>query len=967
MNDVLLHRGTPHEGDIPHSGRYEWGSGANPNQHSTETVSQAVRRLKLSGMSESDIASELGFKSTTELRKEISRETQAAKAAKAFQIQQMKNHGYAPETIAERLGMPVRTVYDYLENSESKIAKATKNEILAEQLKNIVDEKGGYIDVGAGTEYLLNTNSTRLSNAIHLLEEEGYSVHTVKVKNVTDPTKFTNVKVLCKPDTTWSYIQNHQELIQSIEDYTIDGNDILQVVKYPESISSDRVAIRYADEGGKDYDGVMLIRRGVEDLSLGNSNYAQVRIAVDGTHYLKGMALYADDKDFPDGVDILFNTNKTSDVPKLNVLKEIKNSEDLPFGAVIPVKGQSYYEDPKGKYIRKNGIYIEDDSNTSDERYSLSAVNKLKEEGDWNEYSKTLASQMLSKQSISLIQKQLDLTYAEKAQEFEDIKSLTNPEIKKKLLLEFASDCDASAVDLKATALPGQTNKVILPLTCIRDDEIYAPGYENGTKVALIRYPHAGLFEIPVLVVNNNNREARRILGTTPIDAVGITSKVAQKLSGADFDGDTVVVIPMSDKVHIQSQEQLKGLKDFETDEYKGYEGMPIMTDRQKGLEMGMVSNLITDMTLQGATAPELERAVKHSMVVIDAQKHKLNWKLSEEQNGIAALRKQYQGKASGGASTLISKASSETRVPERATFNPNQDIDPNTGEVIYRPSKTVRNVDEYGNVTYTRETRTYQKYEKLKEVNPETGKKEVVYTTNQYGKKVPVYKTDEDGNLVSKTVAATQKSTKMMEAKDAFELSSGTPKEEAYARYANALKGMANQARLEYLHTENTKVNASAKTTYATEIETLKAKLENAVLNSPRERQAQVIASNNVSKVLRYQNLTAEEEKKLRQQSLAQARAQVGANKKSVQIEINDKEWEAIQNGAISSSLLSEILKNTDTDKLKERAIPRTNNSLSSSQINLIKSRANSGFTIDEIAKSLGISTSTVSKYLKE
>lgn len=949
MNDVLLHRGTPHEGDTPHSGRYEWGSGANPNQHSTETVSQAVRRLKLSGMSESDIASELGFKSTTELRKVISKESQASKAAKVFQIQQMKAHGYSPDTIAEKLGMPVRTVYDYLENSDSKLAKATKNELLAEQLKTIVDEKG-YIDVGAGAEYILNTNSTRLRNAMHLLEEEGYSLHTVKVKNVTDPSKFTNVNVLCKPDTTWGYIQNHQELIKSIEDYAIDGNDILQTVKYPESISSDRVAIRYADEGGKDYDGVMLIRRGVEDLSLGNSNYAQVRIAVDGTHYLKGMALYAEDKDFPDGVDILFNTNKTSDVPKLNVLKELKNSEDLPFGAVIPPKGQSYYSDPNGKYIRKNGTYVEDNSDTKSERYSLSAVNKLKEEGDWNEYSKTLASQMLSKQSISLIQKQLDLTYAEKAQEFEDIKSLTNPEIKKKLLLEFASDCDASSVDLKATALPGQTNKVILPLTCIRDDEIYAPGYENGTKVALIRYPHAGLFEIPVLVVNNNNREARRILGTTPIDAVGITSKVAQKLSGADFDGDTVVVIPMSDKVHIQSQEQLKGLKNFETDEYKGYEGMHVMTDREKGLEMGMISNLITDMTLQGATGPELERAVKHSMVVIDAQKHKLDWKLSEKQNGIDALRKQYQGKARGGASTLISKASSEIRVEERKQFNPSMDIDPETGEIIYRKTD-----------------RSYKSYTKVTEVNPDTGKKEILYTTNQYGKKVPVYKTDENGELIFKEKKALTKSSKMLEYSDAFELSSGTPKEEAYAKYANSLKAMANAARLEYIHTPSTTVNKSAKETYANEIETLKAKLENAILNSPRERQAQVLASTRVSKLLKYQNMTAEEEKKIRQQSLAQARAQVGANKKSVQIEISDKEWEAIQNGALSSSMLSEILKNTDTEKLKERAMPRANNTLSNSQINLIKSRANSGFTIDEIAKSLGISASTVSKYLKE
>jgi beta-glucosidase/6-phospho-beta-glucosidase/beta-galactosidase len=88
----------------------------------------------------------------------------------------------------------------------------------------------------------------------------------------------------------------------------------------------------------------------------------------------------------------------------------------------------------------------------------------------------------------------------------------------------------------------------------------------------------------------------------------------------------------------------------------------------------GEVSNLITDMTLKGATTRELSQAVRHSMVVIDSERHKLNYKQSEIDNNISYLKKKYQshtdadGKVhESGASTLISRAKSPTRIPERA------------------------------------------------------------------------------------------------------------------------------------------------------------------------------------------------------------------------------------------------------------------------------------------------------------
>ena len=136
------------------------------------------------------------------------------------------------------------------------------------------------------------------------------------------------------------------------------------------------------------------------------------------------------------------------------------------------------------------------------------------------------------------------------------------------------------------------------------------------------------------------------MLGKNPKDAVCINSKVAERLSGADFDGDTVLSIPTGGKTKILSSPELSGLKGFDNKhEYPAREGMKVMPKTSIGREMGMISNLITDMTLRGATNEELTRAVKHSMVVIDAYKHKLDYKKSEADNGIAALQKKYQPK----------------------------------------------------------------------------------------------------------------------------------------------------------------------------------------------------------------------------------------------------------------------------------------------------------------------------------
>lgn len=246
--------------------------------------------------------------------------------------------------------------------------------------------------------------------------------------------------------------------------------------------------------------------------------------------------------------------------PKINQLIN-KSVIQLKRGSPTILKehgGQSYYDDPKGKYTDP----------VTGKKQSLSLINKRAEEGDWGEWSKTLPSQFLSKQSLSLIKKQLGLATADKQSEFDEICSLTNPTVKKTLLKSFADDCDSAAVHLQAAALPRQKYQVILPLTTIKDNEVYAPNYKDGETVALIRYPHGGTFEIPILKVNNKLAEGKSVLGNTPADAIGINKKNADRLSGADFDGDTVMVIPCNSsksKVKITSTHSLKGLEDFDT------------------------------------------------------------------------------------------------------------------------------------------------------------------------------------------------------------------------------------------------------------------------------------------------------------------------------------------------------------------------------------------------------------------
>lgn len=899
--DELMHYGMPRR-----SGRYPWGSGDNPYQHSGDFLAR-ISELKSQGLSEKEIADSFGL-TTTQFRTQKSLAKDERRSLQVDTARGLRDKGYSLNEIAEKMGFDndssVRSLLN--ENSEVRMNQAKST---AEFLKKQVDKKG-MIDVGVGVERELGISKEKMKQALYILEMEGYPTYGGGVPQATNQGKQTNIQVLCPPGTAHKDIYQYDK-INSVTDYTSsdDGQTYQRKFTYPESLDSKRLQIRYAEDGGLQKDGVIELRRGIPDLDLGGSHYSQVRIMVDGKKYLKGMAVYSDD--MPDGVDVIFNTNKSKSVPKLEVLKDVKNDPDNPFGSLIKDAdqgGQYWYDDPKtGK--KKLGL-----------------INKRADEGDWGDWKDKLPSQFLGKQSLTLAKKQLGLSIADKQAEYDEISSLTNPTVKKVLLKSFADDCDGAAVHLKAAALPRQKFQVILPLTSIKDTEIYAPNYKDGEKVALVRYPHGGTFEIPILTVNNKQREGKKVLGTNPIDAVGINSKVAERLSGADFDGDTVMVIPTGRNVKITSTRPLEGLVGFDpkieygtikkSDGYYNSEGKKIKVMSNTQTEMGKISNLITDMTLRGAKPDELARAVRHSMVVIDAEKHKLDYKTSEKENGIAALKKKYQGaydengRYHEGAGTLLSRAKSETSVLKRKG---SPIIDPDTGKVSY---KEVR--EEY--------------------VDPKTGK----------------------------TKVRTQKSTKMAETDDAYTLVSDAraPMEILYADYANKMKALANQARKEMLATGKVAYSKGAKAAYQKEVAHLDAQLNVALKNKPKERRAQVLANAAIkAKMQDNPDMTKAELKKVKQQALTAARASVGS--KNISITINDREWEAIQAGAISEAKLLQILDKADLSEIRKRATPRATTTLNPAKINRIKAMKASGYTNAAIAEQMGISSTTVSKYL--
>jgi len=380
--DYLMHYGVARR-----SGRYPWGSGDNPYQHENWFAGfdygdseydrepwfcDEVTKLEKAGYSQKEIAkmltpknsykttiaekddpskgikkgdvvfkldenNNLIFKEMTvdELR---SRKSVSLKAKKQNEINtalKLHEKGMSNTAIAEKMygdKSKESNVRNLLANNAMEKATAIDN--TTKMLKDAVDQKQ-FIDVGKSAELLAGVTRTRLNTAIANLKDQGYELKYIQVKQIAIPGQKTSVKVLCPPGTTYGdaykAIVEDNKLETLGEYHSIDNGKTWLGIREPSSIDSKRIYIRDANNGGLERDGLIELRPGVQDLSLEKSAYSQVRIAVDGTHYIKGMAVYNAKafKDLPEGIDIIVNSKHESVVKYENKLEHLKIMKGL--------------------------------------------------------------------------------------------------------------------------------------------------------------------------------------------------------------------------------------------------------------------------------------------------------------------------------------------------------------------------------------------------------------------------------------------------------------------------------------------------------------------------------------------------------------------------------------------------------------------------------------------------------------
>ena len=1014
-NDIR-HIGTDYEhpGAYTHtgSGRYHHGEGENPHQHDYDPEYEFAQ-MKHRGASEEEILKAMGL-STTEYRKLVKELKSKDMTARHEDVVKLSEMGLGATAIAKELSK--RYGYEISEGTirgdlkriaageKVRVTKleATKK-ILIDTLNEHTEDGKPYtfVDVGEGSEKYINVSQVLKDGAVSAIARENTDVfeHVIQVAQVNNSQQKTTVKFLVKvndPSLTEgksetevkkaaaAYLHQHYDEMAPITSSVIGAAEgvpsSVRKVEYPVSISHERVMIGYSDDpvNGDDNlakDGTMIIRPSAKDLTMtdcdtqtGVTHYAQVRIAVDDSHYCKGMAMYGREDQFPPGVDVIFYTNKTSNKSWDKVLKEFKKTKDEngnivvdkdnPFGADLKATGQRYYYDENGEK-------------------KMSAVNVLREEGDWNEYRKSLSAQFLSKQNLAFARNQLNTSIDNAKTQFDEIAAVKNAQVRNKLLEDFAESCDAKAIDLSAAATTGQLTQVLLPCpslksTTYNDDgsikeygHVYAPNYPDGHKLAIIRYPHANICEIPVLIVNNSNPEGKTQIGRG-LDAIGLPKSALDQLSGADTDGDTGTCIDVTKLeelgLHVDTTKYFDELIGFDSKAAAPMTDVTVlnknwnarsdgtsgktMSKRDRGLQMGRITNCISNMQkATGVTRDEMVRAMKYSMIVIDAYKHNLDWKGAEQEYGIKEIYDKY---SSGDKKAIwtVSKASTQGGLE--------------TQDFKYE--------------SYTKADGT--EGQKKVYINTETGEKYWSYTGREYEK------LKEDPTTGKKTgtgemVKATQKSTGMEDAwrrgEDATALVSAynTPMEQEYAKYSNAMHDIANQARKMMVNnTETVVATAEVKAQYVNEVASLKAKLEVAQQNAPKERLAQMYAQAALKSWKANNPEDAKDSdmlKKKRTYFQNQARARTGANGSGTRVKISAKEYEAINAGAVPKNTVTDVLKRCDKNTLNKQAVPHDESAVSDFAIAMVKQWASQDpstrISQELLAKQIDISVSTVSQ----
>lgn len=857
-----------HYGVKRRSGRYEWGSGKDPFQDENGFLKRN-EELRKKGYSEKQIAEELGL-SIRRLREEKSMAKERQNRVLLDSVNSMTKRGVTIDQMAETLGVSARTISNLKANADQFDNSRTNN--IKDAIKAQLAENP-YLDVSEGIEKQLGISRNKFQAIVNDLKNEGeLTTHMLRLKRLDNPDNELTINVLTAERDFLTVLKNSSK-VRNFEAAIDDDGVSIRGLKDIQPVDLKRVAVKFDEDGGTDKDGLIELRRNVEDLDMGDARYAQVRIQVGDNNYLKGMAVYSDD--LPDNIDIRFNTNKSKKVGELGAMKKLEDDPTNPFGSTI--------RDQKG------------------------ALNIVNSEGKWAEWNKKWASQFLGKQSKELIKERLDETLNKYKADLDEINGLTNPSVKKYLLSEYADSLKSAYKHLKVQGLSRTASHVIIPFPDMDPNQVYAPNYKDGERVVLVRYPHGGTFELAELTVNNKMKSARDMLGSDAKDAIGIHPSVATKMSGADFDGDAVWVIPNNQK-KVTVTPALDGLKDFDPVReyrveplYKKVKGKDVLingtiAETTKDTQMGIVSNLITDMTIQGANTSELARAVRHSMVVIDSFKHNLDYKRSAENNGIKALQQRYQtyydetGKKRKGASTLLSKKLS--------------------ADIL---------VD----------------YEEVKVFNEKTKR----WNTKKVGGRyVSLIDSVDDANL----------------------LSSGTAAEKLYANYINEVRSLKTTAESINQSTKGAKYQPGMKELYRNEVQSIDSKLHKQYLRAPRERQAQLEANKNYYNAL-VPGMSKDDKNKLKAQILAAARQKHNPADPEGKFNITPKEWEAINSGAISHTKVTDILKFGNSEQIKKYATPKAQVEVKAPSIARAKALIANGYTPAQVAEQLGVSTTTI------
>ena len=847
------------------------------------------------GATYTEMAKAFGI-STTELRQRITAENHHKAEFRLWLAQEMSNpdEHITKSQMDEVFQSPAGTAARILSNGRSK-KDAKMNEIHDKLVERVKEVK--YLDIGEGTEIQLGLTRETLGGIVKTLEAEGYHTHTITRKNLTDDTKGIKMVVLTK-DGDLESVKKHKYDIRTLDAW-YDPEGKLRDIEPPKQLDWDRVKIKYGDEGGVARDGMMQVRPGAEGLDLGDSRYAQVRIAVGGTSYMKGVAIVDHLQTFPPGTDIIFNTNKPKGTPREKVLKDLKGEvmSDNPFGAVI--KSQKGY------------------------------INFVQKEGDWNEWSAGLAAQMVSKQPDKFVKSQLDKTFDNIKRDFDSFKAIPNTAIQSYFLENYAKSLTTKANKLKTDGVEGERAQLLLSNPDLKPNEIYAPNYKNGETLYLIRYPHGGTFEIPVLTVNNNHQSSRKLLGNA-VDAVMVHPSAGQKLSGADYDGDTVYVLPANKNNPITSTTLPPALRkkvaEFDPEVYhrdvpENVNGGHLYRKKFTTDQMGIATNLISDMTTLKAPMGDIVDATLYSMVVIDSWKHNYDLKQAKQDFRINELKKKYQGAANAGSATVITRARSKVKVYTHYDGT------------LERVKEKTRKVTGANGKTYN------EKYYVLED-----------------GTEVPKKRTKEVRLMDITADANTLKSQ--------FKNST----EDRYAAYANSLKALQNEAIKANAALKMPKRDPQAAKRYAQEVESITEKLRKAMSKAPIERQIELLAEQRYRHYLRPE-MDADDRKKLAARSRLTARkivtgqTQGPKSKRSERLHLTDLEWEAILHNAVSPTTIKSVLKYTDDDEVREKVIPRGYQTIPAAKVSRARamlSQTSGGkpkYTYAEVAEALGVS----------